>query len=108
MKSGRYEKLRPLFHEDSSIVWPNTKEVFSVSEYIKVNESYPGRWDIDVYVIEETSDSVFSTVHIKSKTDQTNLYANSQFRFHEGLISLLTEYFSDSADIPAWRKSIKK
>jgi len=41
MKSGRYEKLRPLFHEDSSIVWPNTKEVFSVSEYIKVNESYP-------------------------------------------------------------------
>lgn len=106
MKKANYDSIRQYFQEEATISWPNTKEYFTVEEFIRVNKMYPGEWEIEVCVIEETLDSVFSTVHIKSKSGQTNVYANSQFRFHKGLISLLTEYFSDSADIPSWRRSI--
>ena len=38
------EQMARFFTEDAVILWPNTNERFTASEYIRANCAYPGQW----------------------------------------------------------------
>ena len=38
----RFQDVRELFCDTAEITWPNTEEVFTLDEFIAVNEAYPG------------------------------------------------------------------
>ncbi|MFR5526920.1 MAG: hypothetical protein ACLTJG_18715 [[Clostridium] innocuum] len=44
----RFQDVRELFCDTAEITWPNTEEVFTLDEFIAVNEAYPGEWEEEV------------------------------------------------------------
>jgi predicted SnoaL-like aldol condensation-catalyzing enzyme len=101
---GRYDDVSGLLHPDCNVYWPNTREVFRGREkLINVNKRYPGRWYIDIVDIVSKTDLVISVVRVYSKEKEQHFYATSFFKFKDGLISEITEYWGENTEAPAWR-----
>ena len=47
------EKLPDYFHKDAAIRWHCSNEQFTVSEYVRVNCEYPGKWQGEIERVEE-------------------------------------------------------
>ena len=56
----RFQDVRELFCDTAEITWPNTEEVFTLDEFIAVNEAYPGEWEEEVLKCYETGDMIIS------------------------------------------------
>nr|WP_319489827.1 nuclear transport factor 2 family protein [uncultured Caproiciproducens sp.] len=104
MDAQNWESLFQYFKPDALINWPNTKEQLTVREFVRVNEQYPGRWNITVKSMEHMNDRLISVVHVELAGGNTAFTAVSFFDFQNELISGLTEYWGDIAEPPEWRK----
>ncbi len=101
---ARYDDVAGLLRADCNVYWPNTRELFKGREkLINVNKRYPGRWYIDIVDIISKDDLVISVVRVYSKVNNQNFYATSFFKFKDGLIAEITEYWGENTDAPAWR-----
>lgn len=101
---ARYDDVAPLLHPDCSVYWPNTREVFKGSrKLIDVNKYYPGRWHIEVIDVIAKDALVISVARVYSKEQKESFYATSFFKFRDGLIVEITEYWGNITDAPAWR-----
>ena len=101
---AHYEDVAPLLHPDCRVYWPNTRELFKGSKkLIDMNKFYPGRWHIDVVDVIPKNESVVSVVRVYSKEKKESFYAVSFFKFNEGLITEITEYWGNITEPPAWR-----
>ena len=63
----RFQDVRELFCDTAEITWPNTEEVFTLDEFIAVNEAYPGEWEEEVLHIYEANDILISEASVKGK-----------------------------------------
>jgi len=98
MNNKSWQELTSLFSADAEIIWPNTKEEFSVSLFVKINELYPGSWSIDIEQLLSFDDTVISVVRV---TDgDLSFHAISFFYFSNNKISLLQEYWSQDGNPP--------
>lgn len=101
------DKLKLYFTQDAIINWHNTNESFDVDEYIIANCEYPGDWQGEVERIEEIGDLVIS-INRSWFTDESAAFrATSFFKFNNGKIELLDEYWGDEAAVPRWREAKK-
>lgn len=48
LNSRNWEQAHKLLHEQFKATWPNTSEEFNRKQFILINESYPGKWDISI------------------------------------------------------------
>jgi ketosteroid isomerase-like protein len=101
---ARFDDVADLLHPDCRVYWPNTRELFRGRDrLINVNKRYPGRWHIDVIDIIDQNDSVISVVRVYSNESKHSFYATSFFKFRNGLVTEITEYWGDITEPPAWR-----
>lgn len=104
MSEQRFEDLRQFFHEDALIVWPNTKETFTVDQFIKANAMYPGEW---VETLKQTYDIEQGIITETLVEDhQISFYAVSIFEIKEEKITGLKEFWGMNEEAPAWRKQM--
>jgi len=108
MNHHEWERLQSYFHTDAKISWPNTDEIFTVEDYLRVNRLYPGQWKLTLEDVQMTERNIVSIVLIQNKELFQSLRAVTFFRFESGLIVSLTEYFADDAKAPKWRAEWKK
>ncbi|MFV0400126.1 MAG: nuclear transport factor 2 family protein [Oscillospiraceae bacterium] len=100
----RWEKLLGYFTADAVILWPNTGERFDVAGFVAANGHYPGDWEIEIERVVLAGEEVVSAIQTRLKGEDTSFRACSFFRFREGKIAELTEYWGDDGPPPDWRK----
>ena len=106
MDAQNWENLSNYFEPDALIHWPNTKEQFTVAEFVWANKEYPGNWKITLQRIHEINNQVISVVLVELEDGDAAFTAVSFFEFKDNLIIKLTEYWGDVAEPPAWRKNM--
>lgn len=105
MDEQSWGSLSSFFQTDAVIEWPNTGEIFTVDQFVRVNSEYPGKWKITVERLEQTRTAVISVVRVTLEGDRTAFTAVSFFEFKGKFISKLTEYWVDITAPPEWRKN---
>jgi len=101
---ARFDEVVKLLHPDCQVYWPNTRESFKgPDKLVDVNKRYPGRWNIEVVDIISTDKIVVSVVRVYSKDKTQSFYATSFFKFKDGMINEITEYWGENTEPPAWR-----
>lgn len=104
MSEQRFEDLKALFHEEALIAWPNTKETFTVEQFIKANAAYPGTWVETVEQIYEIENGIITETLVDDH--QISFYAISIFEIKDEKIHRLKEFWSDNGEAPDWRKQM--
>ncbi|MGC6175534.1 nuclear transport factor 2 family protein [Lacrimispora sp. 38-1] len=100
------DQLLTFFHENGVICWHCTNEQFTVTEFIKVNCEYPGKWNGELERMEQIGDLIITVAHIWS--DEVSCHVVSFFQMEYGKIKQLDEYCGDDGEIPTWRLDMKK
>ena len=99
-----FEKLTEVLSPDALVKLPNTRERFVGSQnYIAFNCDYPGRWRARVEAFHEVGDLGIATVLVTNPAENISLYVTSYFEIRDGKISVITEYWGENGDPPAWR-----
>lgn len=97
------EQMARFFTEDAVILWPNTNERFTASEYIRANCAYPGQWQGQVE--RAAPDGSSSVARVWNRAGEA-FRAVSFYRWEGDRISRLEEYWGDTAPAPAWRQAM--
>ena len=106
------EEMRSFFEPDAQIFWSNTKEIFTVDEYIRVNCEYPDKWSGEIErvdVIEGYEKRMVFVARVWN-TEGCSYHSVSFIEFGEAeneLIQYLDEYWSDVTGPPEWRQKMK-
>lgn len=95
--AGKYFQAGALLAPGARVLWPNTGEVFTQEEFVRVNQHYPGSWKISVESLETMESGFVSVVKVESRQDAQSFYAVSFFKLKDGLIAELTEYWGENA-----------
>ena len=103
MDAQRWGELPAYFADDARIDWPNTDEQFDVAGFAEVNHNYPGNWSITIRkLLCADDDTIVSVVQVQD--GETSFHATSFFKFREGKIVSLDEYWGQDEPPPEWRK----
>lgn len=106
-----YESLKTKFNPSAVIDWNNQNERFNVANFITANEYYPGKWRITVEKVYEVNETVISVALCEMMDEKLHIehsfYATSFFEFEKGVITYLSEYYSDNTPAPQWRQELK-
>ncbi len=94
--------MRQFFRPDAVIRWHNTNELFTLSEFLRANCEYPGRWNGKVERIEGTGDLIVTAVRVHSP-DGASFHAVSFIRIQGEKIASIDEYWGDDGPAPDWR-----
>ena len=104
-------EMKKYFHEVARIRWHNTKETFTVDEFIKVNCDYPGEWDGIVEKIEIIGNekdkmyTIITVVHVFSKDNRVSHHVTSFIKMFENKIFEIDEYWGEDGEAPKWRQN---
>lgn len=102
--AARYDDVAALLQLDCNVYWPNTRELFrGRQKLIDVNKRYPGRWHIEIVDIISKNELVVSVVRVYSKEKKQSFHATSFFKFKDGLIAEITEYWGENTNPLPWR-----
>jgi hypothetical protein len=97
--------LTEYFTPDAEILWYNTNELFTVSEYVRANCEYPGSWNGKVEREEKTQDGVAFIAKVWSGE---NVCRTVSFITLKGSkIKKLKEYWGDVGAPPEWRRNMR-
>ncbi len=108
LDSKDWDRVESYFNKQAIITWPNTKETFTPHEYVVVNRIYPGEWDLTLKDVQITEKNIVAVVKITALDSIVSLDLIAFFRFDDGLITSLTEYFAEDGAIPSWRVAWRK
>lgn len=100
------DSMRPFFCPDAVIRWHNTNERFTVSEFLRANCEYPGRWIGKVERIETANSLTITVVRVCSPDRKASFHAVSFIRIQEEKIASIDEYWGDDGPAPGWRLGI--
>lgn len=108
MNDQKWGELERFFTPDATIYWPNTREKFTVEDFILANSRYPGDWKIDIQRLEETGNTVISVVKVSMADAEVSFHAVSFFEFSEvrQRIQRAYEYWGEDGEPPEWRKKL--
>lgn len=101
----KFLEAKEFLHSEFTAIWPTSKEKFlSRDLFIQMNIDYPGDWRTELQIFYELGDDkAVSTVFVYSHTEKGEFFVNTFYKFKEGLISEIVEYWSDVSERPAWR-----
>ncbi|AOT68935.1 hypothetical protein [Geosporobacter ferrireducens] len=103
MDKQNWSNISKYFDDEAIINWNNTNERFNVQEFIRVNEEYPGDWNIRIERLECIDSLVISVVKVQLKNEDISFHATSFFEFNNEKIKVLNEYWGDDGKAPQWR-----
>lgn len=101
--SQNKKELKGYFADDAVINWHNTNEQFNTEEFIIANCEYPGNWCGEVERIEQIDNKVIAVSRIWITDMTVSFHVTSFFKFVDGKITVLDEYYSDDGKVPKWR-----
>lgn len=84
--------LRKFFTPDAVICWHDSKEEFTVDEYIRANCEYPGNWDSEIQAVERIECGIVIVTKIVSS--ESSHLVTTFARLTEGKISRMDEYYA--------------
>ena len=96
--------LASFFAPDAYVNWHCTNEHFTVSEFIRANCEYPGRWDGKLERIERLGDLLITVVHVYSPEQPLSFHVTSFIQLKEDRIFSMDEYWGDDGPAPQWRQ----
>lgn len=99
--------LKRWFRADAVIRWHCTNEQFSVSEYIRANCEYPGRWNGNIERVDQKEDTAVTAARVWCVDAGISSHVVSFFRFDGDKIVSLEEYWGDDGPAPEWRLEMK-
>ncbi len=95
------EELRMYFHDNASIRWHETNELFNVNDFLRVNCDYPGSWNSEVERIEQQGETLITVTRVWSK--DSSFHVTSFFKMEDHRIMELDEYWGEDGQAPQWR-----
>lgn len=101
------DEIRTYFKKSAIIRWHNTKELYNLEEFLRVNCEYPKRWDCEVERIEIVDNLIITVTRVFSLDSNVSVHATSFLKIEDGQIISLDEYWGDDGDIPQWRLDMK-
>ena len=101
------EKMVDYFDKAAVIRWHNTNEQFTVSDFIRANCEYPGKWQGEVERIEEINNLIITATAVWIEDKTAAFHVVSFFRLNNGKIVELDEYWGDDGPAPQWRLDMK-
>ncbi len=104
--SKKREALLTYFWDDAIIRWHCSNECFTVSEYVRANCEYPGKWDGEIERMEEMGDTVILAGRVYPAEERASFHVVSFIKLRERKISELDEYWAADGDAPTWRKEM--
>ena len=99
--------MRALLHPGVQVRWPNTGEVFTAEQFIRVNCAYPGQWRGELLRQEQAGDTTVLVQRIQASDGSLSLHAVSFVRLQDGLVMDLEEYWSEDGLPPIWRQRMQ-
>ena len=100
--SKKREALLTYFWDDAIIRWHCSNECFTVSEYVRANCEYPGKWDGEIERMEEMGDTVILAGRVFPAEERASFHVVSFIKLRERKISELDEYWAADGDAPTW------
>lgn len=100
------DALTVYFTDDAVIRWHCTNEQFTVTEYIRANCEYPGKWDGEIERVENTGSGIALASRVFPADRSCSFHVVSFIRIKDDRISEMDEYWSDDGDAPRWRKEM--
>lgn len=104
--SQNRSSLLSYFCDDAVIRWHCTNEQFTVSEYIRVNCDYPGKWKGVIERLEEHGEEIILVGNVRSEEGGISCHVVSFIKLRNDKISEMDEYWADDGDAPEWRKEL--
>ena len=101
------EKLPGYFHKDAVIRWHCSNEQFTVSEYVRANCEYPGKWQGEIERVEEISGKIITAVRVYPVGGGASFHVVSFLTIEKDLITEMDEYWADDGAAPQWRRQMK-
>ncbi len=101
------EAMGTFFHRDAVVVWHNTRERFSVEEFIRVNCAYPGSWDGEMVRVDSIADGLVSVVRVFEPETGASFHVTSFMTLEDDLIVRMDEFWGEDEDPPSWRLEMK-
>lgn len=102
LKQERNE-IRKFFREDAFVNWHNTKEHFTVEEFICVNCEYPGDWDGKMERMEQKDNLIITVMHVFTSNREMSFHVTSFIELQDDKITFIDEYWGDDGVAPQWR-----
>ena len=105
---GRYdwEQVGSYFCENAEIKWHDKNVKLTVSEFLKSNENFSGLWENEIERLECIDNHVTSVTKVSGKfaesEEQFVYHVISFFKFQNGKIVELDEYWGRASHAPAW------
>ena len=97
--------LPSFFTADAVIRWHNTKEQFTVPEFVRANCEYPGQWHGDLQRQEQHGTQLTTVCRVWDS--ERSFHVTSFFILHGGRIQSLDEYWGDDGPAPQWRRDLR-
>ncbi len=94
------------FAPEARIHWHCTQERFTAEEFIRANCEYPSQWEGQVQRELWAGDTLVTVTHVYEKGGAVSCHVTSFFRFQEGKILSLDEYWADDGPPPLWRQAM--
>lgn len=101
------QALRHYFHPEALVRWHNTREQFTVEEFIHANCAYPGDWDGIVKRVENTEGQLITVTQVYTRDRTLSFHVVSFFQIENDLIMAIDEYWGDDGDAPQWRQEMR-
>jgi len=98
--------LPTYFCEDAIIRWHCSNEQFTVSEYVRANCDYPGKWDGKIERIEMKDNMIITVVRVYPTDKSAFFHVVSFIKLRNSLICEMDEYWSDDGEAPLWRREM--
>lgn len=99
-------ELRSFFHPDAVIRWHCSNEQFTLEEYIRANCEYPGAWLGEIERCVHTDCQIIAAGHVHTADHSLSCHVVSFITLHDGLISVMDEYWGDDGPAPVWRQEM--
>ncbi len=102
--SKNFEELNSIYSESAVIHLPNTREAFTVKNYIKFNSLYPGNWRVNHISDLNQRNKVITVVTVTDGESTHTCVAF--FTLKDDLIIDQVEYWGENGEAPEWRKDL--
>ncbi len=101
----KYFEARELFHDDCRVYMESSREIFdNIDSWLQMNQDYPGAWRTVLKRCDLIDQEAVSLTHVFSPEEEEQHHVISYYKFKEGLISEMTEYWGVIENQPEWRK----
>lgn len=104
LQARDWEQFACLLHDDFIAEFPQSGERFTKRQFLAINFSYPGDWNVDHPSIYPGKGWAITEVRV-SINNSVDL-AISFFTLSDGKILGLREFWPEPFDIPGWRVNL--